>query len=207
MFTEVLSSRQRKLLPLIGQFRRSFYLVGGTAIAFQVGHRRSLDFDLFTGQALRPAAIRRQIVAREQIERVLVDMVDELTVVVRGVRLSFVVYPFAVSSRVLDRLLPAMPDLPSLGAMKAYALGRRSKWKDYVDLFFLLRDHVTVPEITARCRKLYGHEFNEKNFRAQLGYFADVDRSEAVSFMPGKAVADAVIKRQLKRYRVQGLAL
>ena len=33
-----------------------------------------------------------------------------------------------------------MPDLLHLAAMKAYALGRRAKWKDYVDLYFILKD-------------------------------------------------------------------
>jgi hypothetical protein len=31
----------------VKQFRREFYLVGGTAIALQIGHRKSIDFDMF----------------------------------------------------------------------------------------------------------------------------------------------------------------
>ena len=41
-----------------------------------------------------------------------------------------------------------MPSLLSLAAMKAYALGRRSKWKDYVDLYFLLTRFFKLHEIT-----------------------------------------------------------
>ena len=33
-----------------------------------------------------------------------------------------------------------IPDLPTLAAMKTYALGRRGKWKDYVDLYFIIKD-------------------------------------------------------------------
>ena len=47
MHPDILSKEQKELLPLIRQFKREFYLVGGTAIALQVGHRRSIDFDLF----------------------------------------------------------------------------------------------------------------------------------------------------------------
>ena len=46
MHVEILSSSQKKLLPYVAQFKRSFYLVGGTAIALHLGHRESIDFDL-----------------------------------------------------------------------------------------------------------------------------------------------------------------
>ena len=47
MHSEILNDRQRELLPLMAQFHREYYLVGGTAIALYLGHRRSIDFDLF----------------------------------------------------------------------------------------------------------------------------------------------------------------
>ena len=47
MHSEILNDRQTELLPLMAQFRREYYLVGGTAIALYLGHRRSIDFDLF----------------------------------------------------------------------------------------------------------------------------------------------------------------
>ena len=47
MHDEILNADQLELLPLMAQFRREYYLVGGTAIALHIGHRRSVDFDLF----------------------------------------------------------------------------------------------------------------------------------------------------------------
>jgi len=44
---EILTPEQIKLLPLIRKFKRSFFLVGGTSLALQIGHRRTIDFDLF----------------------------------------------------------------------------------------------------------------------------------------------------------------
>ena len=48
MHPEILSEEQVQLLPLLQQFYKDFYLVSGTAIALQIGHRRSIDFVLFT---------------------------------------------------------------------------------------------------------------------------------------------------------------
>jgi len=44
MHLQILSDQQRELLPFIAKFRRNFYLVGGTAIALHIGHRRSIDY-------------------------------------------------------------------------------------------------------------------------------------------------------------------
>ena len=45
MHKEVLSKEQIELLTFVKQFQKEFYLVGGTAIALQIGHRLSIDFD------------------------------------------------------------------------------------------------------------------------------------------------------------------
>ena len=44
---EILNNAQQELLPLVGKFGREYYLVGGTAIALYLGHRRSIDYNLF----------------------------------------------------------------------------------------------------------------------------------------------------------------
>ncbi len=89
-----------------------------------------------------------------------------------------------------------MPDLLTLAAMKAYALGGRAKWKDYVDLYFLLKDHFSLPQISEKSKALFGPLYNEKLFREQLCYFQDIDYSEKVDFiMP--PVPDAEVKRYL----------
>jgi hypothetical protein len=52
MHEEILTKNQLELLSLIRVFNRSFYLVGGTAIALYLGHRQSIDFDLFNLNAM-----------------------------------------------------------------------------------------------------------------------------------------------------------
>ena len=81
--------------------------------------------------------------------------------------------------------------------MKAFALGRRAKWKDYVDLYFILKANHTVSEITAKGVEVFGDEFNEKIFRTQLAYFKDIDYSEQVVYKEGFLTDDGVIKKAL----------
>ncbi len=67
--------------------------------------------------------------------------------------------------------------------MKAFALGRKAKWKDYVDLYFLLHDHFIINDISMECNKLFKEQFSEKLFRQQLAFHKDIDFSEPVEFL------------------------
>lgn len=88
------------------------------------------------------------------------------------------------------------PSLLSLAAMKAFALGRRAKWKDYVDLYFILHDYFTMQEICKEAEKIFNQQFSEKLFRQQLAFHKDIDYTESVEFMI-TAVPDEEMKESL----------
>jgi len=77
--------------------------------------------------------------------------------------------------------------------MKAFALGRRAKWKDYVDLYFIIRDHYPIADICNEADKIFSQQFSGKLFRQQLAFHKDIDYSEAVEFLV-PAVPDKEIK-------------
>jgi len=136
MHKEILTKNQTELLPLIKTFSVGFGLVGGTAIALHLGHRRSIDFDLFTDKDFSNESIRNKIKKNRIIQTTLIDKPDELTLVSENVKLTFYkrTYKIIYSDKFEDII--NIPDLLTLAAMKAFALGRRAKWKDYVDIFY-----------------------------------------------------------------------
>jgi hypothetical protein len=71
----------------------------------------------------------------------------------------------------------------TLAAMKAFALGRRAKWKDYVDLYFILRDHYSIEDISNEAIINFGQLFSEKLFRQQLAFHKDINYSEPVEYL------------------------
>jgi len=204
MHTEIFSSEQIGLLPVLKLFRKEFYLVGGTAIALQFGHRRSLDFDMFTQ---KPFGSRRVLnVLAKAGKRVTVTrrVSEQLNLSVDNVKMMFFEYPYAVDASVSDEMF-RMPDLLSLAAMKAFALGRRSKWKDCVDLFFLLQRRFSLPEISDRAETVFGEEFSAKLFRSQLSYHKDIDYSEEVDYMPGFEVDAETVRAFLIDKALEGV--
>lgn len=205
MHSEILNDRQTELLPLMAQFRREFYLVGGTAIALYLGHRRSIDFDLFKPSAINHKRNLDKIAAASFPHTVTRRVAEQMNLIVNNVKVTFFQYPFPVEPTAKFETYFRLPSLLQLAAMKAYALDRRSKWKDYVDLYFLLRDHFTIADITVCATRLFGELFSEKMFRSQLCYFDDVDYTEAVDWLIPNPPTDDEIKQTLTEIAIQGL--
>ena len=194
MYPEILSKEQKELLPFIQQFRREFYLVGGTAISLQVGHRRSIDFDLFKLSNMSPKRMIKRINEAKFPSVITRRVSEQINLVMNNVTITFFQYPYAIEANVDFEKIFRMPDLHTLAAMKAYALGRRAKWKDYVDLYFLLRDYFTLDQIVQEADLLFGQMFSGKLFRSQLAFHKDIDYTEPVEYMPGFEVDEQTVK-------------
>lgn len=179
----ILNDKQVELLPLIGEFKREYYLVGGTAIALYIGHRRSIDFDLFKFAPLNQKKNVEKIHQFGYEPLITWNVTDQMNLVVNDVKLTFFQYPFQIKANNIFERQIRIPELIDLAAMKAYALGRRSKWKDYVDLFFLLKEQFSFETITQRANAIFGNMFSDKLFRSQLSYFEDIDYTEEVDYM------------------------
>ena len=81
--------------------------------------------------------------------------------------------------------------------MKAYALGRRAKWKDYVDLYFIMKNNYSIQDIIKKTKQIFKKEFNEKMFRCQLAYFEDIDYSEEIIYLDGYQIDNEKVKKEL----------
>lgn len=197
MHNNILTNEQRKLLPLIKAFSKDYYLVGGTAIALHIGHRRSIDFDLFTEDDIRRRSIRNRI-AKDgfALESVLYEAFDQLHVIVNSVKITFFNFPYEVVHPIDFEGIIRVPVLLDLAALKTYALGGRAKWKDYVDLYFVLKNYHDLKNILSRAAEIFGNSFNSKLFREQLCYFDDIDYSEQVEYA-GKEIEENKIKEFL----------
>jgi len=197
MHKDILTTKQIDLLPLIREFSSNYYLVGGTAIALYLGHRRSVDFDLLTSAVIKKQSIKRKIdLHRYPVEHILFEDSEQIHFVINSVKITFYSFPYPVNAVVDFEQIIKIPDLLTLSAMKAYALGGRAKWKDYVDLYFLLKDRFSRQQISEQAKYIFGSYYNEKLFREQICYFQDVDYSEKVDFI-SKVVHEDEIKRFL----------
>jgi hypothetical protein len=176
METDVLTPTARALFPLLSRFRDDFYLAGGTALALQIAHRESIDFDLFSDEP-----ITRKLLTDAESEfagkplEVLENTSEELTITISGVKVTFLHYPFPPLLPLVDiEPLPLLSTKEIL-ASKAYTIGRRGEFKDYVDIYAGLRgNHSSLPEIIGLAHKKYGDAFNGRLFLEQLVHLDEI---------------------------------
>lgn len=202
MHIEVFDEQQVELLPWLKGFHKSFYLVGGTAVALHLGHRRSIDFDLFRSSPLVKHRIRKilQQIPFKQVP--LSEDVDQLHLLINGVKTTFFYFPYTIEHPVKLEKNFSLPTLLTLASMKAFALGRRAKWKDYVDLYFILKHHYSIREICREGEKNFTNQFSEKLFREQLAFHKDIDYSEPIVYMgnplPEEEIREFLIDKALE---------
>ena len=182
LYTNILSKTQQEILPFISSFSKEYYLVGGTAISLQIGHRTSIDFDLFKLGNVNKAKIKERFTAYNIPFQLIYSDAESFHVIANGVKITFFQYPFKIPTKKRFDTIK-MPDLLNLAAMKAYALGRRAKWKDYVDLFLIIKKHHSVEEISTAAKTIFEDVFSPKLFLQQLCYFEDIDYTEEVFFI------------------------
>jgi len=197
MYFNILSDRQNELLSFISSFRRNYYLVGGTAIALHIGHRRSIDYDLFTDKKLNKSLIRKKILEQKINKQILFEDIDQMHFLLNEVKITFFNYPYPVKHNEMLKRFISMPSLLTLSAMKAFALGRRAKWKDYVDLYFIIKDYYSIKDICAEANNIFGDLFSEKLFREQMAFHEDIDYSEPVEYLPGFEIPEIELKEFL----------
>jgi len=204
MYENILTQNQmvlaEKLLPACSDF----YLAGGTALALQIGHRRSIDFDLASYNKINPFMLERKLISMDfDVQTIFTATGDELSVLINGIKVTFFMFPFIIKPEVFwETGQINLPRTIELGAMKAYALGRRSKWKDYIDLYFLLKFKLSMRELIERAKQIFGSNFNSRLFREQLCYFADIDFSETIEFVDF-APGDKEIKNFLESIAIK----
>lgn len=194
---EILSSEQVNILPDIQDISRDFLLVGGTAIALHLGHRKSIDFDFFSDQEFDMDSLKNKLRQKLTFDKILIDKANEFTFISKGVKITYLYYPFPIRNNLTQANHNLqLPDLITLLAMKIYALSRRSKWKDYVDIYFGLQ-RFTLDAIISKAKIIFGNELNEKIIRTQLAYFKDIDYTEEVIYMPRCNVTQESIQSNL----------
>lgn len=197
MQKNILSDKQVELLPFLKKFKKNYYLAGGTAIALHIGHRRSIDFDLFTSSPLNKQKINSEIQKLNVKVRPILFDIDQQHFIINEVKCTFFHYPYPIEHTVFFDDVISLPALLDLAAMKAFALGRRSKWKDYVDLYFILQKYYSLQQVVERAKYYFPDQITEKLIRNQLTFHKDIDYNEEVDYFIDNPPSEKLIKQFL----------
>ncbi len=130
-------------------------LVGGTALALQIGHRKSIDLDLFGSITLEPLELTQELQAYGTISmRSASQRIYRM--VLRNVQLDIVQYDYPWLTPPVVEGAVRLASIPDIAAMKLAAITNRGTKKDFIDLAFLL-DLFDLPQML----ELYKQKFKD----------------------------------------------
>lgn len=188
LHTEAFTKEAKKLFPGLSSFKEDFYLAGGTALALQLGHRVSVDFDLFSPDPIKKTLLTKVEALYEGIPvELFVNNSRELTLLIQGIKHTFLHYPFPVILPFEKNNTIPFLSAKEILATKAYTIGRRRAFKDYIDLYAGISNKVSsLQEIIDLAREKYIDAFNDRLFLEQTVYLDDV--TEDAVIMLGRPV-------------------
>ena len=177
----ILPPAQRALWPLLSAVPNEFTLYGGTAIALQLGHRESVDFEFFARTNFDPQQL---LESNELLNQAEVTAMAKNTLTVRlnfaddvPVLLSFFGVPkLPVLRPVWQIQTPniALGHLLELAGMKAMVVQKRAEAKDYLDIHALIfQAQIDLATQLAAGLRLYPPHFAPEQTLKSLCYFAD----------------------------------
>ncbi|MBI4067588.1 nucleotidyl transferase AbiEii/AbiGii toxin family protein [Candidatus Gottesmanbacteria bacterium] len=181
MFTDTLPKEAQHALVLLGQntcLPPDTYLARGSALALHFGHRISVDFDFFTPKSFNSEKIALDLAKIGKFEADTI-IKDTLLGSFEKTRFSLFryVYPLLFPTNHFSDILLADPR--DIAAMKLAAIMDRGTKKDFVDLYFILKQVASMED----CLKFYDKKYqalsnNIYSIITSLSYFTDAHITE-----------------------------
>lgn len=150
-----------------------YYLVRGTALALQIGHRYSVDIDLFSTKPINESDITPVLMALGKTT-VLSKSKNILIYSVNGIKVDFVYYQYKWIQAPLITNKIKIASKADIAAMKLNAISGRGSKKDFIDLFFLLKEY-SLNEMIRFYKEKYP-EGSEFLVLKSLSYFDDAEQ-------------------------------
>ena len=164
-----------KKIQSICEFRNS-RLVGGTALALQIGHRRSIDLDFFGNLEIDRIKLNKILDSIGHIS--ILKQSDNIHIfVIDGIKVDFVNYPYPWLKEPFVEDDIVLADTEDISAMKLSAVTNRGTKKDFIDIYYLLRKY-SLGDMLDFYRKKYS-DGSQFLVMKSLTYFDDAEGEQS----------------------------
>ena len=180
MFEQVLPGDTKAILALLEKsgIIQKAYLAGGTALTLQLGHRISYDLDFFTQEEFDEQALLPEIekISNFQLERLAWRTILGKFKVVKF-SIFYYKYPLLYSAKKFGMI--NITDIRDIAAMKIAAIASRGTKRDFVDLYFICRETMSLLDVI----RVYDEKYRnlattEIHIMKSLVYFEDAEPDE-----------------------------
>ncbi len=172
----VLPDYQREIFNQLIHFQwlKEFYLAGGTALALQLGHRESIDFDFFTCTHFDALFILSELQKLGSV-KVISQSNNILHCFLNNIQISFFKVHYNLIAKPLEHFNLKIASSLDIFLMKLQAISGRGSRKDFIDLYFLLKLH-DLNDISGLYYEKYGLILqSDYHLHRALVYFKDAE--------------------------------
>jgi hypothetical protein len=177
----------------------SFVLVGGTSLALQIGHRISIDIDLFSDLSF-DAQFYLEYLEKEYSFSMQYMHTNTLKGIINGAFVDFITHSYPNLKEPIYTEGIRLLSKPDIAAMKVNAIsGNGTRSKDFVDIYFLLKEYSFKDVID-----FYGAKYGGRNeFHAlkSMTYFDDVNEEDWPNLILEPNLTLAVMKKEITKRR------
>ncbi len=173
---------------------KDFYLVGGTALALQIGHRVSIDIDLFTSSDFSAENLSSQLMNSYSMQNIAHEP-NTIHSNINEVKIDLLAHKYPVLEDIVEIEGIRMLSLVDISAMKLNAIAGRGSKKDFWDLAFLL-DCFSLKEMLSFFSRKYSNA-NLWHLEKSLTFFDDADE-ELIELNVVKMITWQEVKAKIK---------
>lgn len=178
MRKQVINAKTKRFLESLGKIEiiKKFYLAGGTALALQIGHRKSIDLDLFSEKDFSTKELKTVL---SQMGKLKIYSEEERTLnaSMNGVKISFLGYKYKMLFPLVEygKNLK-LASIQDIACMKIDAISSRGSKKDFIDLYFLLKKYSLKEVLIFFDKKYKNIEYSHLHILKSLIYFQDAEQ-------------------------------
>lgn len=138
MYEQTITSTHIRVVEKIAklEFIKKFYLVGGTSLSLQIGHRKSDDLDFFTDEIFEFKEVVKSLRSIFKQEELDIDF-GRSKVRIEGIKVDFVYWALPIKYKFIKWRGINIMDARDIAMHKLYAMAGRSVKKDLADIFFI----------------------------------------------------------------------
>lgn len=192
---DLLDKERSIIFHKLNIFAKEGVLAGGTALFLQIQHRYSYDFDIFFNRNIARDDLL-QIKKIMKISKITLNTQRQLNITSENnIKVTLARYDIKPLYKTIPTGTIPLYDVRDIGLDKAYTIGRRAQWRDYIDLFYILKKEILNLDKTVELgQKKFGLEFNPKLFLEQLVYFNDL------AIMPIRFIQEKYSTEEIQKF-------
>ncbi len=172
---QILGKKYLSILPKLAFLKeRGFYLAGGTALALQIKHRISVDFDFYIPQGFNSEEILYNFQKQCKVVTLIQIIENTLIAKIEGIEISLFTYPYKLLKKPIETEYLNLASIEDIAAMKLIAIIQRGIRRDFIDLYFLIK-LLGLKKIIQYTEEKYP-PFNKYLCLQALTYFGDAEK-------------------------------